>query len=83
MTYNLFFLSTGDPWKEMLEPDLCGKMVKIEQGSNLLNQIFNLLPDMYGRLTQMNTSAGQYPTPLLGEVFLILLDQMTLRTLFQ
>ena len=82
MMYNLFFLSTGDPWKEILEPDLCGKMVKIEQGSNLLNQIFNLLPDMYGRFTQMNTSAGQYAT-LLGEVSSILLDQVTSHTLFQ
>jgi hypothetical protein len=27
----------------MFDPDLLGKMVKIEQGSNLLNQIFNLI----------------------------------------
>jgi hypothetical protein len=26
-----------------LDPDLLGEMVKIEQGSNLLNQIFNLI----------------------------------------
>ncbi len=27
----------------MLDPDLMGEMVKIEQGSDLLNQIFNLI----------------------------------------
>jgi hypothetical protein len=27
----------------MLDPDLLGEMVKIERGSNLLNQIFNLI----------------------------------------
>ncbi len=43
MMYNLFFLLTGDPGREMLHPDLLGGMVKIEQGSNLLNQIFNLI----------------------------------------
>ncbi len=43
MTYNLFFLLTGDPGRETLDPDLLGEMVKIEQGSNLLNQIFNLI----------------------------------------
>jgi hypothetical protein len=43
MTYNLFFLLTGDPGRETLHPDLLGEMVKIEQGSNLLNQIFNLI----------------------------------------
>jgi hypothetical protein len=43
MTYNLFFLLTGHPGREMLDPDLLGEMVKIEQGSNLLNQIFNLI----------------------------------------
>jgi hypothetical protein len=43
MTYNLFFLLTGDPGRETLDPDLLGKMVKNEQGSNLLNQIFNLI----------------------------------------
>jgi hypothetical protein len=43
MTYNLFFLLTGDPGSEMLDPDLLGEMVRIEQGSNLLNQIFNLI----------------------------------------
>jgi hypothetical protein len=43
MTYNLFFLLTGDPWRETLDPDLLGEMVKIEQGSDLLDQIFNLI----------------------------------------
>jgi hypothetical protein len=43
MTYNLFFLLTGDPGREALDPCLLGKMVKIERGSNLLNQIFNLI----------------------------------------
>ena len=43
MKYNLFFLLTGDPGREMLDPDLLGEMVKIEQGSNLLDQIFNLI----------------------------------------
>ena len=27
----------------MFDPDLLGEMVKIERGSNLLNQIFNLI----------------------------------------
>jgi hypothetical protein len=43
MTYNLFLLLTGDPGRKMLHPDLLGEMVKIEQGSNLLDQIFNLI----------------------------------------
>ncbi len=43
MMYNLIFLLTGDPGRETLDPDLLGEMVKIEQGSNLLNQIFNLI----------------------------------------
>ncbi len=43
MTNNLFFLLTGDPGRETLDPDLLGEMVKIEQGSNLLDQIFNLI----------------------------------------
>ena len=43
MTNNLFFLLTGDPGRETLDPDLMGEMVKIEQGSNLLYQIFNLI----------------------------------------
>ncbi len=41
--YNLFFLLTGDPLWETLDPDLLGEMVKIEQGSNLLDQTFNLI----------------------------------------
>ncbi len=43
MTYNLFFYFTGDPGREMLDPDLLGEMMKIEQVSNLLDQIFNLI----------------------------------------
>jgi hypothetical protein len=43
MTNNLFFLFTGDPGRETLDPDLLGEMVKIERGNNLLNQIFNLI----------------------------------------
>jgi hypothetical protein len=43
MTYNLFFLLTCDPGRKTLDPDLLGEMVKIEQGSNLLDQIFNLI----------------------------------------
>ncbi len=43
MTYNLFFLLTGEPGRKMLHPDLLGEMLKIEQGSNLLDQIFNLI----------------------------------------
>ncbi len=43
MTYNLFFLLTGDPGRKTLHPDLLGEMVKIEWGSNLLDQIFNLI----------------------------------------
>ncbi len=35
--YNLFFLLTGDPGRETLDPDLLGEMVKIDWGSNLLN----------------------------------------------
>jgi hypothetical protein len=79
MTYNLIFLLTGDPGREMFDPDLLGEMVKLERGRNLLDQIFNLMPDIYGRFMQVNTSAGQYAT-LLGEVSLMLLDQVTLRT---
>jgi hypothetical protein len=33
----------GDPGREMLDPALLGEIVKIEQGSILLNQIFNLI----------------------------------------
>ncbi len=38
-----FFLLTGDPGRAALDPDLQGKMVKIEWGSNLINQIFNFI----------------------------------------
>ncbi len=43
MRYDLFFLLTGDPGRNTWDPDLLGELVKIEQGSNLLNQIFNLI----------------------------------------
>jgi hypothetical protein len=43
MTSNLFFLLTGDPGRQTFDPDLLGGMVKIERGSNLLDQIFNLI----------------------------------------
>jgi hypothetical protein len=43
MTYILFFLLTDDLGRETLDPDLLREMVKIEQGSNILNQIFNLI----------------------------------------
>ncbi len=43
MTLNLFFLLTGDPGRQTSDPDLLRGMVKIEQGSNLLDQIFNLI----------------------------------------
>ncbi len=42
MTENLFILVTGDPERMAFDPDLLGEGVKIEQGSNKLNQIFNL-----------------------------------------
>ncbi len=43
MTYNLFFLLAGVPGRETLDLDLLGEMVKIERGSNLLDQIFDLI----------------------------------------
>ncbi len=43
MTQNLFFLLTGDHGRETFDPDLLGEMVKIEQSSNLLDQVFNLI----------------------------------------
>jgi hypothetical protein len=43
MAYNLYLLLTGDPGGEMLDPDLLGEMLKNEQGSDLLNQLFNLI----------------------------------------
>jgi hypothetical protein len=43
MTNNLFFLLTGDPGRERLDPDLLEEIVEIEQGSNLLNRILNLI----------------------------------------
>jgi hypothetical protein len=41
MTLNLFIFVTGDPERMAFDPDLLGEGVKIEQGSNILNQIFN------------------------------------------
>jgi hypothetical protein len=43
MRCNLFILLTGDLGRETLDTDLLGEMVNIEQESNLLNQIFNLV----------------------------------------
>ncbi len=62
MTLNLLTLVTGDSGRTAFDPDLLGEEVKIERGSNLLNQIFNYLPDMYWRCTQMNSSASSYAT---------------------
>ncbi len=67
MTCNLFILLTGDPGRETLNPDLLGEMVKIEQGSNLLNLIFNLIAryvqkvhsDEHIRKVQMRYNAGR------------------------
>jgi hypothetical protein len=41
-TLNLFILVAGNPERTAYNPDLLGEGVKIEQGSNMLNQIFNL-----------------------------------------
>jgi hypothetical protein len=43
MTYSIFFLLTGNPGRQTFDPNLLGEMLKIEQGSNLINQIFNLI----------------------------------------
>jgi hypothetical protein len=43
MTYKKIFLLTGDPGRAALDPDLLGEMVNIEWGSNLLDQIVNLI----------------------------------------
>ena len=42
MTLNWFILETGDPERRVIDPDLLGEGVKIEQGVVMLNQIFNL-----------------------------------------
>jgi hypothetical protein len=76
ITLNLFILVTGDPERTAFDPDLLGEGLKIEQGSNILNQIFNLFTRMYERCTQMNSSASAYAT-LQGEVTWMLLDQVT------
>jgi hypothetical protein len=74
MTNNLFFLLTGDPGRETLDPDLLGEMVKIEQGSNLLDQIFNLMAryiwkvhsDEHIRKLLMHYNAGRSFLDIIG-----------------
>jgi hypothetical protein len=74
MTNNLFFLLTGDPGRETLDHDLLGEMVKIEQGSNLLDQIFNLIaryvwkvhPDEHIRKVLMHYNAGRSFLNIIG-----------------
>ncbi len=82
MTYNLFFFLTGDPGRETLDPDLLGEMVKIKRGSDLLNQIFNLIARCLRKVhaDEHVRRAIHYSA---GRVSLMLLDQVTLRTLFQ
>ncbi len=36
-------LLIGDPGRQKFDPDLLGEMVKINQGSNLIGQFFNLI----------------------------------------
>ncbi len=43
MTLNLFILVTGDPERTVFDPDFLGEGVKIEQGSNILNQIVGVI----------------------------------------
>ncbi len=76
MTLNLIILVTGNPERMAFDPDLLGEGVKIERGSDILNQIFNLFARMYRRCNQMNLSASAYTT-LQGEVTWMLLDQVT------
>jgi hypothetical protein len=64
MTYNLFFLLTGDPGREALDPNLLGEVVKIVQGSDLLHQIFNLIARYVRKCTH-----PQVPTLLCREKF--------------
>jgi hypothetical protein len=74
MTNNLFFLLTGDPGREMLDPDLLGEMVNFEQGSDLLNQIFNLITryvqkvhsDEHIRKVLMHYNAGRSFLNIIG-----------------
>ncbi len=74
MTNNLLFLLTGDPGRETLDPDLLGEMVKIEQGSNLLDQIFNLIAryvwkvysDEHIRKVLMRYNAGRNFLDIIG-----------------
>ncbi len=42
MTLNWFILKTGDPERTAINPDLLGEGVKIDWGSIILNQIFDL-----------------------------------------
>jgi hypothetical protein len=76
MTSNLFFLVTGDPWRTAFDPDLLGEGVKIERGSNILNQIFNLFAKYVRNVHSDESSASAYTT-LQGEVTWMLLDQVT------
>jgi hypothetical protein len=74
MMYNLFFLLTGDPGRETLHPDLQREMVKIERGSNLLDQIFNLIAryvwkvhsDEHIRKVLMHYNAGKSFLDIIG-----------------
>ncbi len=74
MINNLFFLLTGDPGRETLDPDLLGEMVKIEQGSDLINQIFNLIAryvwkvhsDEHIRKVLMRYNAGRSFLDIIG-----------------
>ncbi len=71
---NLFFLLTGDPGRETLDPDLLGEMVKTEWGSNLLDQIFNLIArylrkvhsDEHIRKVLMHYNAGRSFLDIIG-----------------
>ncbi len=74
MTNNLFFLLTGDPGRETLDPDLLGVIVKIEWGSNLLNWIFNIIAryvrkvhsDEHIRKVLMRYNAGRSFLDIIG-----------------
>ncbi len=74
MTNNLFFLLTGDPGRKTLDPDLLGEMMNIERGSNLLDQIFNLITryvrkvhsDEHIRKVLMHYNAGRSFLDIIG-----------------
>jgi hypothetical protein len=76
MTYNLFFLLTVDPGRETFDPDLLGEMVKIEQGSNLLDQIFNLIA-RYIQKVHSDEHIHKVIRYSAGRVSWILFDQVT------